>query len=103
MPIDRFVVSVLGPDKAFIFRVVHGDNLPWLLDNGLQCPNSDLRDPDYVPIGSPGLIAKRRDRSVPVGPGGTLGDYIPFYFTPWSPMLLNLVTGRGGITRRGRA
>lgn len=29
-----------------------------------------------------------------MAPGGVLADYIPFYFTPYSPMLLNIVTGR---------
>ena len=33
-------------------------------------------------------------------PGGTLADYVPFYFTPKSPMLLNIHTGYGGIQRR---
>jgi hypothetical protein len=28
-----------------------------------------------------------------VGPGGTLSDYIPFYFTPFSIMMLNIHTG----------
>lgn len=37
---------------------------------------------------------------VPCPPGGTLNDYIPFYFTPFSPMLLNIKTGYGGIQRR---
>lgn len=32
-------------------------------------------------------------------PGGTLSDYVPFYFTPYSPMMLNITTGYGGITR----
>ena len=27
--------------------------------------------------------------------GGTLSDYVPFYFTPYTPMLYNLKTGRG--------
>lgn len=100
---QRFSVSVLGPDKALVFRIVHRDNLPWLLDNGLCCPKSARSDPGYVSIGSPRLIAKRRDRAVPVGPGRTLGDYIPFYFTPWSPMLMNMVTGWGEVRRRDRA
>jgi hypothetical protein len=37
---------------------------------------------------------------VPIPPGGTLHDYIPFYFTPFSPMLYNIKTGWNGITRR---
>jgi len=28
-------------------------------------------------------------------PGGTLSDYVPFYFTPYTPMLLNIKTGMG--------
>ena len=34
-------------------------------------------------------------------PHGTLSDYIPFYFTPVTPMMLNIVTGRG-VVRRSR-
>jgi hypothetical protein len=37
---------------------------------------------------------------VPIQPGGTLADYVPFYFTPSSPMLLNILTGQGGVTQR---
>jgi hypothetical protein len=46
------------------------------------------------------LIGKRARRRVPIPPGGTLADYIPFYFTPRSPMLLNIKTGYNGIVRR---
>ena len=31
---------------------------------------------------------------MPISPGGTLSDYIPFYFTSRTPMLLNIKTGR---------
>ncbi len=34
-------------------------------------------------------------RAVPCAPGGTLSDYVPFYFTPYSPMLYNIKTGVG--------
>jgi hypothetical protein len=30
-----------------------------------------------------------------VPPGGTLSDYIPFYFTPYSIMMYNIRTGYG--------
>jgi len=39
------------------------------------------------------LIGKRLRRVVHVGQRGTLSDYIPFYFTPYSIMLLNIHTG----------
>ena len=32
--------------------------------------------------------------------GGPLSDYIPFYFTPYSPMMLNIKTGYRGIRQR---
>ncbi len=38
-------MSVLSPDKALIFRITHIANMPWILANGLHCPNSDIRDP----------------------------------------------------------
>ena len=53
-----------------------------------------------MPIGSSELIEKRQQHRVPVGTEGVLGDYIPFYFTPFSPMLLNIKSGRGGVRQR---
>lgn len=87
----------LTPEKALIFRITHIANVPWLLDNGLHCPNSGLRDPGFCRIGNLDLIAKRVRRVVPIPPGGTLSDYIPFYFTPCSPMLYNIKTGYQGV------
>ena len=39
-------------------------------------------------------------RAVPCGPGGTLADYVPFYFTPFTPMLYNIKTGFQGVQKR---
>lgn len=83
----------LTQDKALIFRIVHVDNVPWILANGIHARSSAQQDPHYHEIGSPELIAKRSPRVVPIPPGGTLSDYVPFYFTPSSPMLLNVKTG----------
>ncbi|TVM19530.1 DUF4433 domain-containing protein [Oceanidesulfovibrio indonesiensis] len=85
--------------KALIWRIVHRDNLPWLLQNGLHCSNSKVLAPEYTTIGNPELIEKRRHRVVPIGPKGTLADYVPFYFTPFSVMMYNIHTGRG-VERR---
>jgi hypothetical protein len=84
----------LNPEKALIWRIVHRDNLPWILDNGLHCGNSDVRSPHWVNIGNQELIDKRSQRTVPLSPEGTLSDYVPFYFTPFSPMMYNIYTGR---------
>lgn len=29
--------QTLNPQKALIWRIVHRDNIPWILDNGLHC------------------------------------------------------------------
>lgn len=92
-------MSALTPARALIFRLVHIANVPWILDHGLHCRTSGELDPNYVEIGSQDLIGKRMQREVPIPPGGSLGDYVPFYFTPCSPMLLNIKTGRN-VPRR---
>jgi hypothetical protein len=89
----------LTPDKAWIFRITHIDNVPWLLTKGVHCRNSGRVALNYREIGNPDLIGKRAHRVVPIPPGGTLSDYVPFYFTPHSPMLLNIKTGYGGMRK----
>ncbi len=87
----------LNPEKALIWRILHRANLPWVLQSGIHCGNSSIRSPNWVSIGNAELIDKRAVRPVPVHPGGTLGDYVPFYFTPFSVMLRNIHTGWNGI------
>lgn len=90
----------LNPQKALIWRISHRDNFPWILRNGLHSRSSAQHDPNYVNIGNPELISKRATRVVPVAPRGTLNDYVPFYFTPFSPMMYNIYTGRGAVPKR---
>ena len=95
--------QTLTPEKALIFRITHRDNVPWILRNGLHCRRSEVTDPDFVEIGNPELITLRPHRDVDIPPDGTLADYVPFYFTPRTPMLMNISTGYGGIRRRTNA
>lgn len=84
---------VLNAERARIFRITHRDNVPWILEHGLHAATSKVLDPNFKNIGNPDLIGKRAKREVTVGPAGTLSDYIPFYFTPFSIMMLNIHTG----------
>ena len=94
------IYQSLNPQKALIWRIIHCDNLPWVLENGLYCGSSSIKAESWVNIGNLELIEKRANHPVPLAPNGYLGDYVPFYFTPFSPMLYNIHTGRGGITQR---
>lgn len=91
--------NFLNPQHALIWRIVHCDNLPWLIQNGLHCANTTLQSNNWITIGNIELIDKRSTRKVPISSGGTLSDYVPFYFTPFSPMFYNIHTGYGDVTR----
>ena len=89
--------ELLNPERALIFRIIHRANLPWVLQHGLHCGNSAMRSPQWVSIGNQELIGKRALWPVAAPPGGVLNDYVPFYFTPFSPMMLNIKTGWNGV------
>jgi len=95
----ELTLPYLTPDRALIFRVTHVANLPWILEHGLVCQNSEIRDPNFKRIGNADVIGKRQACPVPIPPGGMLADYVPFYFTPLSVTLFNIVTGYGGVER----
>lgn len=90
----------LNATKGLIFRITHVENMRWIFEHGVHCRNSPQVDPNFIEIGNRDLISKRSHKIVPIPPGGTLSDYVPFYFTPYSPMLLNIKTGWNGIQQR---
>ncbi len=92
--------EALSPEKAWIFRITHVENVAWILEHGLHAQSSNVLDPNFVGIGLEGLIERRKTRQVEVAPFGVLADYIPFYFTPYSIMMYNMKTGYRGVTRR---
>lgn len=79
-----------------IYRLLHIDNLAVILDcGGMHAPNHPPEDAcDYRAIHNMDIQKIRRQRPIPCGPGGTVHDYVSFYFGPRSPMLLQLHTGR---------
>ncbi|MFC5409139.1 DUF4433 domain-containing protein [Larkinella bovis] len=80
--------------KIRIYRLTHYKNLPFILHNGLHCANSPVKDPAFINIGFQRLIESRGKTPVKVPPSGVLNDYVPFYFTPRSPMLFMINKGQ---------
>ncbi|MBK6901739.1 MAG: DUF4433 domain-containing protein [Saprospirales bacterium] len=88
------------PDKIYLYRITHRDNLPHILRHGLVTAGHRDADRGFVGIGDRTLIGARKDKEVPVPPGGHLSEYVPFYLGPYSPMLLQIKTGNQGVERR---
>ena len=89
------------PNTVWLFRIVHINNVEYILRNGMFTHQHAQADPNYINIGDSSLIAQRHVHAVGINPpGGNLGDYVPFYFGALSPMLLNIMTGYRGITQR---
>jgi hypothetical protein len=81
------------PDKIWLYRITHINNLKHDMLNGLHVAKSANANPDYYQIGDSTLISYRKDILAPDPPGGTLADYIPFYLGPRSPMLYQIASG----------
>ncbi len=88
------------PNKIWLFRMIHYQNLQYILQNGLCCANHALKDPDYIPIGDSSLIQARNICDVPIiPPNGNLSEYVPFYFAGHSPMLYMIMKGYKNVTK----
>ena len=93
------------PNPTPIYRLMHLANLPvCLARGGVHAPNHVPNDGfPYRPIHNVEIQQVRRQRIIPCGPGGSVHDYVPFYFGPRSPMLLQLHTNRVAGYREGQA
>lgn len=83
------------PHLVPIFRIIHVDNLEVCLKRGgiyapLHSPEDGLQ---YRTIHNNEIQTIRKIHPIPCGTGGTIHDYVPFYFGPLSPMLFQLHTG----------
>ena len=83
------------PNPTPIFRFIHVDNLHIYLRRGGMHAAACWPDDGLIWKANHDeeVQSKRQTKHVPCGPGGTLHDYVPFYFGPRSPMLYRLHTG----------
>ena len=77
------------PNPVLLYHITHLDNLPGILQAGCLRCQRQLGQAGLHPvnIAYQGIQDRRAVTSVPCGPGGSLHDYVPFYFAPRSPML----------------
>lgn len=83
----------VNTNKKFCYRITHRDNLLHLLKHGLLNKHHADADEDFVSIGNLEIIDVRSSTEVKLKGYGNIGDYVPFYFTPRSIMLYNIITG----------
>lgn len=87
------------PHPVRLYHITAIDNLTAIAAAGaLHCKNAGHR---YTNIAHQGAQGTRATRPVPVPPGGTLHDFVPWYFAPRSPMLFAIDRGNvAGCTLR---
>ncbi len=74
---------------VLIYHITHIENLRGILEEG-RLWAKNLLPRLCTSIAYEHIQEERAQRTVPVGPGGVLHDYVPFYFCPRSPMLYAL-------------
>lgn len=79
-----------------VYRMIHMGNLSKILDwGGDYAPNEcAARGLVKQAIHHAHIMDRRSSRRVNCGPGGTLADYVPFYFRSRSPMLYAIQGGQ---------
>lgn len=82
--------------RTYLYHITHLKNLGDIIRHGcLWCDNErKARALDSTGIAHQHIKDRRSRRQVPLGQGGTLADYVPFYFAPRSPMLYAIHMGR---------
>ena len=96
---ERFDLTMEEKKLNFAFRLIHIDNIPHILKNGIVKADSPNANPNYVPIGDQLVIEKRKNRRLSLSSWQNIGDFIPFYFGPRSPMLYVIQHGYNGVRR----
>jgi hypothetical protein len=76
-----------------IYHFSHGRNLEAII--AASKLRASATAATTVDVADARIKRSRENRHVRCGPGGTVGEYVPFYFAPRSPMLFRIQ--RGGV------
>jgi len=86
-----------------IYHITHVDNLPSIIESGLLCDRAMAPGTPHHNIAHTDIKLIRATTMVPCTPGGTLDQYVPFYFAPRSPMLYTINQGNVPSVTDGQA
>jgi ssDNA thymidine ADP-ribosyltransferase DarT-like protein len=87
----KLVASLADLRSALVWHFTHIDNLSAIVGEGaLLCDRKARASALTIEVGDTSIKESRRRRVVPVAPGGTVGDYVPFYFAQRSPMMFRI-------------
>ena len=96
---DLYDLSSDEPHGPLIYHMTHVENLDNIVpEECLWCYSKQARRQlCRVDIGHRDIKQYRAAKRIGIGPGGVVGDYVPFYFTPRTPMLyyIHMRSGEG--------
>jgi len=80
---------------TFIFRITHVDNLSSIIERGGEFSPNQMTEQGLAKksISHDTIMDRRARTPVPCGAGGSVADYVPFYFGVRSPMLYAIHMG----------
>jgi len=79
----------------FVYHFTYIDNLEEIIKNGLLSTNLKTKKGiKHKDIANNEIQRRRSEMEVTCGPRGVIHDYVPFYFTKRSSMLLNVIKGK---------
>ncbi len=96
--------AAIVPQPTYIYHITSIDNLASIIkDGGLHAYGTlGMRETKYTNIAHATIQERRARCYVECGSGGTLHDYVPFYFAPRSPMLYTISRGNVGGYSQGQ-
>lgn len=79
----------------YVYHFTYFTNLEQIIKHGLLSTNNkEQQNLAHENIANNDIQHRRSEMRVPCGPGGVVHDYVPFYFTKRSPMLLNVIKNK---------
>ena len=82
------------PTPTPVMHFTRVEHVVDMIEHGLLSDNeAQAEGLLQVEVGNTGIKDRRTRRVVTIPPGGTVADYVPFYYAPRSPMMFSIHCG----------